>query len=259
MPRILCDTHTHVDLLRVVDDYLREREARQYRTRIGKVKSHTNIEYNDAADAGAKDVATGKVPPDIIFDEADPERRGLRTWLTQHQTDSQGREREIVIKDLKDAVKPLAQKAIQTQTTFGTLLREAIAQGAVFSVQPASAATHKQRRLAYEIAWGVHAHRLKRLVPQHQHAHCRKCGRILTSTNSHMVAGCGTHTRLRTARHHSTFTLLVESLQHSDGGRWPLLAMDLGTGPIKDFEAEFQKAFTGPGGEEQHVPTTVGV
>ena len=127
--------------------------------------------------------------------------RGLRTWLIQHHTDSQGREREIVLKDLKDAVKPLAQKAgkeaIQTRTTFGTLLREAIAQGADFSVQPASAATHKQRRLAYEIAWGVHAHRLKRLVPQHQHAHCRRCGRILT--NSHMVAGCETHTRLRTA------------------------------------------------------------
>ena len=142
-------THTHLDLLRVVDDYLREREARQYLTRIGKVKSHTNIEYNDAADAGAKDVATGKVPPDIIFDEADPEMRGLRTCLIQHHTDSQGREREIVLKDLKAAVKPLAQKAgkeaIQTRTTFGTLLREAIAQGADFSVQPASAATHKQR------------------------------------------------------------------------------------------------------------------
>ena len=71
-----------------------------------------------------------------------------------------------------------------------------------------------------------------------------------------MMAGCETHTRLRTARHHSTFTLLVESLRHSDGGRWPLLAMDLGNGHVKDFEAEFQKAFTGPDGEEQQDPTT---
>ena len=40
----------------------------------------------------------------------------------------------------------------------------------------------------------------------------------------------------KTRRHKSTFTLLHQLLSRENGGRWPIIAMDLGRQPVKDFE-----------------------
>jgi hypothetical protein len=53
---------------------------KQLKTHIGKVKSHTDIEYNEAADKAARAVVDGKASLDITFDEADPPVGGLRIW-----------------------------------------------------------------------------------------------------------------------------------------------------------------------------------
>jgi hypothetical protein len=47
---------------------------------MGKVKSHTDIEYNESADSAARALVDGEVLPDIIFEDADPSIGGLRTW-----------------------------------------------------------------------------------------------------------------------------------------------------------------------------------
>jgi hypothetical protein len=51
-----------------------------YNTHIGKVKSHTGVTHNDEADTTARGVVEGQKLPDIIFTDADPPIRGLRTW-----------------------------------------------------------------------------------------------------------------------------------------------------------------------------------
>ncbi len=52
-----------------------------YKTRIGKVKSHTGVIYNDEVDAAALGVVDGTDIPNIIFTDADPPIGGLRAWL----------------------------------------------------------------------------------------------------------------------------------------------------------------------------------
>ena len=64
--------HTHKDLLAYTNNIIKNRDANGHITHIGKVKSHTGIRYNDAADAGACGVVDGDVLPDIIFTQADP-------------------------------------------------------------------------------------------------------------------------------------------------------------------------------------------
>ena len=58
---------------------MRAREMKHLKTHIGKIKSHTDIEYNEAADEAARQVVDGEATPDITFDEADPPVGGLRT------------------------------------------------------------------------------------------------------------------------------------------------------------------------------------
>jgi hypothetical protein len=59
---------------------LRTRDSKQLRTLIGKIKSHTDIEYNELADVTARAVVDGDALPDITFTEADPPIGGLHTW-----------------------------------------------------------------------------------------------------------------------------------------------------------------------------------
>ena len=54
--------HLHKDLLHLTDQLLRARDTKQLQTQIGKGKSHTNIEYNEAADMAARAIVDGKVP-----------------------------------------------------------------------------------------------------------------------------------------------------------------------------------------------------
>ncbi len=72
--------HLHKDLLQLTNQLLQDREHKQLKTHIGKVKSHTEVEYNETADKAARAVVDGDKPPDVIFDEADPPIGGLRTW-----------------------------------------------------------------------------------------------------------------------------------------------------------------------------------
>ena len=62
----------HKDLLHLTDQLLRARDREHLRTHVGKVKSHTDIEYNGSADSAARAVVDGEVVLDITFDEADP-------------------------------------------------------------------------------------------------------------------------------------------------------------------------------------------
>jgi ribonuclease HI len=48
------NNYLHKDLLNLTDQQLRARESKHLKTHIGKVKSHTDIEYNEAADKAAR-------------------------------------------------------------------------------------------------------------------------------------------------------------------------------------------------------------
>ena len=64
----------------------------------------------------------------------------------------------------------------------------------------------------------------------------KKCKQKIT--NTHLLGGCISTAKLRISRHHSTFKLLHNLLQQSNGGRWPILCMDLGNGHVKDFKTQ---------------------
>ena len=62
---------------------------------------------------------------------------------------------------------------------------------------------------------------------------CTKCQSLLTTT--HIFGGCRFTAKLRIKRHDSTFRLLLQLLQNSNGGRRPILCADLGHKPVTDF------------------------
>jgi ribonuclease HI len=78
----------HKDFLHLTDQLLRARNTKQMQTYIEKVKSHTDIKYNESADTAARAVLDGVVPPDITFDEEDPHHRGPPHMVTNkaHKT-----------------------------------------------------------------------------------------------------------------------------------------------------------------------------
>jgi hypothetical protein len=51
---------------------------------------------------------------------------------------------------------------------------------------------------------------------------------------------------LRTSRHNNTFKLLKEQLGIHNGGRWPIVSMDLGNKTIKDFKTQIKIELTTP-------------
>jgi hypothetical protein len=71
---------------------------------------------------------------------------------------------------------------------------------------------------------------------------CKKCNQPLT--NTHLLGGCKYIAKLRICRHNSTLKLLHDLLQTHNGGRWPILGMDLGNKPVKDFKAQTNKETT---------------
>jgi len=65
--------YLHKDLLlQLTDQLLRTRDSKQLRKLIGKVKSRTDIEYNELADKAARAVVDGDVLSIITSTEADP-------------------------------------------------------------------------------------------------------------------------------------------------------------------------------------------
>ncbi len=57
-------------------------------------------------------------------------------------------------------------------------------------------------------------------------------------TNTHLLGGCKYNAKMRSSRQNSTFKLLHELLQIHHGGRWPILSMDLGNRPVKNFKTQ---------------------
>ena len=72
--------HVHKDLLQLTNQLLNDRDSKQLKTYIGKVQSHTDMEYNETADKAVRAVVNGENIPDITFEDADPPIGGLRTW-----------------------------------------------------------------------------------------------------------------------------------------------------------------------------------
>ena len=103
---------------------MRTRDSKQLRTRIGKVKSHTDIECNELADVTAIAVVDEDALPDITFTEADPLIGGLRTWpqirkITLNKLDTMHKITNLKT-DIKKAIK--ANKDNKTKGIFGRLL-----------------------------------------------------------------------------------------------------------------------------------------
>ena len=73
---------------------------------------------------------------------------------------------------------------------------------------------------------------------------CTKCNQLVT--NIHLLGGCKHNAKLRTSRHNSTFKLLQEQLEKHSGGRWPIVSMDLGKKPVKDFKTQMKIYMTTP-------------
>ena len=99
------------------------------------------------------------------------------------------------------------------------------------SIHGYSPAPFRARRVSLEVAWGVHVHRCSR-----KHGptlHCTKCRSPLN--NTHILGGRGHTAKLRTKRHNNTFLLLHLLLQTTNGGRWPIIGIDLGNKPVIDF------------------------
>ena len=89
-----------------------------------------------------------------------------------------------------------------------------------------------------EVAWGAHKFRLMTKAHKHRFPTCTRCGHKLT--HSHLLGGCYTTAKLKISRHHSTFKLLQQLLTNENGGRWPILAMDLGIQSTRDFEQQLE-------------------
>ena len=73
---------------------------------------------------------------------------------------------------------------------------------------------------------------------------CTKCNQPLT--NTHLLGGCKYNSKLRISRHHSTFKLLHEQLEKHNGGRLPIISMDLGNKTVKDFKTQMKIEMTTP-------------
>ena len=51
--------HLHKDILHLTNQLLKDRNSKQLKTHIGKVKSHTDVEYNETVDKVARAVVDG--------------------------------------------------------------------------------------------------------------------------------------------------------------------------------------------------------
>ncbi len=59
--------------------------------------------------------------------------------------------------------------------------------------------------------------------------------------NTHILGGCRYAAKPRTKRHNDTFLLLHPLLQESNGGRWPVIGVDMGSAPVTDFRKHTPK------------------
>ena len=236
--------HLHRHLIEAATELIRARDEAGMHTHIGKVKSHTDVHYNDVADEAAKDIATQKEEPDMVFDEFDPPRGGLRTWPFIRTPAKEVGEPDRITHFTNLTAEPnkrftdAAYTRVATTTLYGSLLSKARAEGADHTIHAYSDSGFRQRRDAMEVAWGSHKFRLMTKAHKRRFPTCTKCGHKLTHT--HLLGGCYTTAKLKISRHHSTFKLLHTLLTQENGGRWPILAMDLGIKPTKNFEQQLE-------------------
>ena len=128
---------------------------------------------------------------------------------------------------------------------FGKLLQAARDTGKDFIIQAYSQSPYISRRDAYEVAWGSHVYRCKKKHSSQGPMICTKCNQPLT--NTHFIGDCSKHnSKLRTSRHNNTFKLLHEKLEKHNGGKWPIISMDLGNKTIKDFKSQTETEMTTP-------------
>jgi ribonuclease HI len=112
--------HPHKELLQLADDIIRTRDNMGYNTHIGKVKSHTGVTHNDEADSAARGVVEGQKTPDIIFTDADPSIRGLRTWPLIRGTKRDINPRTHNLADLHSGLHNLIRKYAPNNSTATT-------------------------------------------------------------------------------------------------------------------------------------------
>jgi hypothetical protein len=201
--------HLHKDLLQLTNQLLKDRDRKQLKTHIGKVKSHTDVEYNETTDKAVRAVVDGENSPDITFEDADPPIGGLRTWLQIRHNPTNKPKHIRKLTNLKVGTKKELKHTIKTATTkgvFGKLLEAARDRGTYFSIQAYSQSPYRSRRDAYEVAWKSHVYRCKKKHKSHGSMLCTKCNQPLTST--HLLGGCKYNSKLRTSKHNSTFKLL---------------------------------------------------
>ena len=218
----------HYDLLRLMSNALREREEAGLRTHIGKVKSHTGITYNDAADQGANSVAAGG-QYDITFDLANPPPGGHRVWpCTVPRPD----EDPVPFRDLKRDSRTSAarHRAAPPTTKHGARLREAQSTGTDLTIHAYSKSNFSQRANALEVGWGTYYNKFRYKLPKGQPLICRHCQQQIS--NAHITGDCPGLQNLRTDRHNSTFKILSQYLDNTED---PILTTDLGAKVIRDF------------------------
>jgi hypothetical protein len=99
------------------------------------------------------------------------------------------------------------------------------------------------------VAWGVHIHRCKR-----KHSPSLICTKYqFPLTNTHILGGCRFTAKLIIKRHTNTFRLLIQQLQKSNRGRWPILCADLGHKPVTDFSNLTPHIDTHPDSHHQDI------
>jgi ribonuclease HI len=126
--------HLHKDLLHLTDQLLHAKDTKHLQTHIGKVKSHTDIEYNESADTAARAAVDGEVPPDITFDEVNPPIGGLRTWPQIRRTTPNNSDIILKITNLKTGLKKATKETTHNTKTKCTLLQAARVTGTDFSI-----------------------------------------------------------------------------------------------------------------------------
>jgi len=146
-----------------VNNHIQSRDQLGLITHIGKVKSHTCITHNDAANAGARGVVDGDILPDITYTDADLLIGGLRTWPILRDPKPDNSTSTTKLQDLHTSLRKLTRKhSITTMrapnTIYNTILQSARDAGADHTIHGYSHATYRSREDSLEVAWGVHVH-----------------------------------------------------------------------------------------------------
>jgi hypothetical protein len=120
--------HIHKGLLQLTNQLLKDKHHKQLKTHIGKVKSQTDVEYNETSDKAARAVLDGEHTPGVTFEDADPPIGGLRTWpQIRHNTPNKP-ENIRKLTSLKASIKKELKHTNQTANmkgVFGKLLQAA--------------------------------------------------------------------------------------------------------------------------------------